>query len=368
VRTDLLDYPLPEQAIAQHPAPQREDARLLVVRRQGVEHHGLRDWVQLVPAGALVVLNDTRVRRARLAARKTSGGMVELLFLSERSLSNGVKEWIALGHANRPLRAGTVLELAEARLTVLERTAGPELHLAVHGVEDTEAFIERHGELPLPPYIRRSAQSDDAERYQTVFAQHLGSAAAPTAGLHLTQAILAGLEQRSVRIAHVTLHVGAGTFLPVRADDLDEHPMHAERYSVAPALVAAVAEARARAAPVVAVGTTVVRALESARDPERPGHVVPGSRETRLFIQPGYAFGVVDALLTNFHAPRSTLLALVSAFIGLERCAAAYRTALAAGYRFLSYGDATWLPERCAPERSAGAALPDSEAASSDAL
>jgi S-adenosylmethionine:tRNA ribosyltransferase-isomerase len=171
-----------------------------------------------------------------------------------------------------------------------------------------------------------------------------------------------------VRIGHVTLHVGAGTFLPVRADDLDDHPMHAEWYSVSPALVAAVAEARARSAPVVAVGTTVVRALESARDPDRPGHVLAGSRETRLLIQPGYSFGVVDALLTNFHAPRSTLLALVGAFIGLERCAAAYRTALAAGYRFLSYGDATWLPERCAPEQSAGAARLDSETASSHAL
>jgi S-adenosylmethionine:tRNA ribosyltransferase-isomerase len=160
--------------------------------------------------------------------------------------------------------------------------------------------------------------------------------------------------------------VGAGTFLPVRADDLDDHPMHAERYSVSPALVAAIAEARARSAPVVAVGTTVVRALESALDPERPGQVVAGSRETRLLIQPGYAFGVVDALLTNFHAPKSTLLALVSAFIGLERCAAAYRAALAAGYRFLSYGDATWLPERCAPEQ--GGARPDPETASSHAL
>ncbi|HEU4583241.1 MAG TPA: tRNA preQ1(34) S-adenosylmethionine ribosyltransferase-isomerase QueA [Polyangiaceae bacterium] len=366
MRTDLLDYPLPEAAIAQHPAPRREDARLLVVRRQGVEHHGLLDWVQLVPAGALVVLNDTRVRRARLAARKASGGMVELLFLSERPLSNGAREWIALGHANRPLRAGTVLELGEARLTVLERTAGPELHLEVRGVDDTEAFIERHGALPLPPYIRRSPQAQDAERYQTVFAHHLGSAAAPTAGLHLTQPMLAALEERGVRIAHVTLHVGAGTFLPVRADDLDDHPMHAERYSVSPALVAAIARARARSAPVVAVGTTVVRALESALDPECPGQVVAGSRETRLLIQPGYVFGVVDALLTNFHAPKSTLLALVSAFVGLERCAAAYRAALAAGYRFLSYGDATWLPERCAPEQQG--ARPDPETASSHAL
>jgi S-adenosylmethionine:tRNA ribosyltransferase-isomerase len=344
VRTDLLDYALPDDAIAQEPAQRRQDARLLVVGELGVEHRGLSDWAQLVPEGALVVLNDTRVRRARLSARKLTGGVVELLFLSERLLPSGLREWTALGQANRPLRPGTQLELGEARITVIGRGSGPELRLEVRGVLDSEAFIECHGQLPLPPYIRREPRPDDAERYQTVFARQLGSAAAPTAGLHLTPDILSELERRGVSVASVTLHVGAGTFLPVRAQDLDDHPMHAESYQVSPATVSAVAQARRRGAPVVAVGTTVVRALESAADAQRPGQLRAGCAETRLLIQPGFEFRVVDALLTNFHAPRSTLLALVSAFIGLERCAAAYRSALAAGYRFLSYGDAMWLP------------------------
>jgi S-adenosylmethionine:tRNA ribosyltransferase-isomerase len=358
VRTDLLDYSLPDEAIAQHPAQRREDARLLVVRQDGLEHRGLADWVQLVPRGALVVLNDTRVRRARLSARKHTGGLVEVFFLSERELSGGQREWTVLAQANRPLREGTRLELAEARLTVLGRGAGPELRLQVEGVGDTEEFIERHGALPLPPYIRRQPRAEDTERYQTVFAQHLGSVAAPTAGLHLTRGMLAELERREIGVGSVTLHVGAGTFLPVRADDLDEHPMHGEHYSVSPALVQAVAAARGRGAPVVAVGTTVVRALESAADPECNGQLRAGSAETRLLIQPGFPFRVVDALLTNFHAPRSTLLALVSAFIGLGRCSEAYREALAAGYRFLSYGDAMWLPERLAGDRHAHSSSP----------
>lgn len=344
MRTDLLDYPLPERAIAQHPAERREDARLLIVGETGLEHRRLPDWVELVPAGALVVLNDTRVRRARLMAHKSSGGRAEILFLSARSLGPGRAEWTVLAQAKRPLRPGNCLTLGEARLTVLGRRSGPELLLEVEGVDDTDAFIERHGQMPLPPYIRREAEHEDGERYQTVFARHLGSAAAPTAGLHLTAAMLERLEQRGVSVASVTLHVGAGTFLPVRAEDLDEHPMHAERYSVSPELADEIAAARSRGGAVVAVGTTVVRALESAREPDESGRVRVGEAETRLLIQPGFAFGVVDALLTNFHAPRSTLLALVSAFIGLERCTQAYRAALDAGYRFLSYGDAMWLP------------------------
>ncbi|MEY2936921.1 MAG: S-adenosylmethionine:tRNA ribosyltransferase-isomerase [Pseudomonadota bacterium] len=352
MRTDLLDYPLPDHAIAQHPAQRREDARLLVVGARGLEHRHLPDWVELVPEGALVVLNDTRVRRARLMAHKLSGGRVEILFLSARSLGPGRSEWTVLAQAKRPLRPGTGLALAEARFTVLGRGNGPELLLEVEGVDEIDAFIERHGQMPLPPYIRRDAEQIDGDRYQTVFAKHLGSAAAPTAGLHLTSGLLERLTERGVRVASVTLHVGAGTFLPVRAADLDEHPMHAERYQVSPELASEIAAARARGAAVVAVGTTVVRALESARDHERPGLVRAGDGETRLLIQPGFAFGVVDALLTNFHAPRSTLLALVSAFIGFERRAEVYRAALEAGYRFLSYGDAMWLPVRCAPHHA----------------
>jgi S-adenosylmethionine:tRNA ribosyltransferase-isomerase len=346
MRTELLDYELPEGAIAQRPASRREDARVLAVGAEHVEHLGLDAWVERVPPGALLVLNDTRVRKARLFATKSSGGKAEVLFLGARTTSTGATLWTVLAQANRPLREGTQLTLGEARFTVQERGRGPELELSVEGVADLEAFLELHGQLPLPPYIRRGPDLDDTARYQTVFAERLGSVAAPTAGLHLTEALLARLRQRGIEIGKTTLHVGAGTFLPVRADDLDDHPMHAEWLEVSDLLARQVAGARARGAKVVAVGTTVVRALESARDPARPGQVRVCSEQTRLLIQPGYEFGVVDGLLTNFHAPRSTLLALVSAFIGPVRCATAYRVALEHGYRFLSYGDAMWLPLR----------------------
>jgi S-adenosylmethionine:tRNA ribosyltransferase-isomerase len=346
MRVELLDYPLPEHAIAQRPTPERDGARLLCVERERVEHRRLVDWVSLIPAGALVVLNDTRVRRSRLLAKKSSGGNVEILFLEARATGPDTQEWLALGHSNRPLKAGALLQIGPLQLTVLERDASGQLRLEVKGPGDLDGFFEQHGRVPLPPYIRRDPTLEDTERYQTVFAEHLGSAAAPTAGLHVTRAMLDDLASRDIRVAFATLHVGAGTFVPVRVSDLDDHPMHAEQYCISPDLAEQVAAARERGAPVVAVGTTVVRALESAHDRERAGHVQPGSRETRLLIQPGFEFRVVDALLTNFHAPRSTLLALVSAFIGQRRCAAAYRAALAEGYRFLSYGDAMWLPQR----------------------
>lgn len=346
MRLELLDYHLPDEAIAQRPAGERDGARLLAVRASGVSHHRFADWVELVPRNALVVLNDTRVRRSRLIVKKETGGSVELLFLGSRRDDAGVERWTALGQANRPVRPGARLSLGPLRLVVERRGPSGEMELTAQGHGDTEEFIERHGLVPLPPYIRRGAESEDAERYQTVFAGELGSSAAPTAGLHLTHAILGALRERGASIGFVTLHVGAGTFMPVRCDDLDEHPMHSEHFSVTRALADQVSAARERGAPVVAVGTTVVRALESAHDPARRGHVRATTAETRLLIQPGYDFHVVDALLTNFHAPKSTLLALVSAFAGIERCAAAYRAALVAKYRFLSYGDAMWLPER----------------------
>jgi S-adenosylmethionine:tRNA ribosyltransferase-isomerase len=358
MRLELLDYSLPEQAIAQHPSIERDGARLLRVEARGVEHHRFKQWAEMVPAGALVVLNDTRVRRSRLWCTKSTGGGVEVLFLHARPASGGTQVWTVLAQANRPLRLGMHLTLGSARLTVAGRLPGGELELVVTGHGDLEAFFEAHGQVPLPPYIRRDADQADTERYQTVFAQHLGSAAAPTAGLHLTPAILQALEARGVSVGYVTLHVGAGTFLPVRCADLDDHPMHAEPFAVSQDLAALVARARARGGPVVAVGTTVVRALESAHDVARPGHVRACSEATRLLIQPGHPFRVVDALLTNFHAPKSTLLALVSAFVGQRRCAAAYRTALGAGYRFLSYGDAMWLPERFAEDVGAGDEAP----------
>lgn len=344
MRLELLDYLLPEDAIAQRPTAERDGARLLMVGDHGVSHHRLVDWVSLVPSGALIVLNDTRVRRSRVRVRKISGGNVELLVLDTRPRDGGSEVWTALAHANRPLRVGARLEIDSVELTVLSKTPAGELTLEVRGLTDTEAFFERHGQVPLPPYIRREVSPEDAERYQTVFAARLGSAAAPTAGLHLTRAMLDSLRARDVRVGFGTLHVGAGTFMPVRAADLDDHDMHPECFSLGEELAEQVANARGRGAPVVAVGTTVVRALESAHDASRPRHIRACEGQTRLLIQPGYDFKVVDALLTNFHAPRSTLLALVSAFAGQRRAAAAYRSALAAGYRFLSYGDAMWLP------------------------
>ncbi len=362
MRTDLFDYELPETRIAQHPAAHREDSRALEVGRDGTAHRAMKDFAEFVPEGALVVVNDTRVRNARLLGRKRgTGGRVEI-FLLERldEVRDGRTVWKALSRSNKPLRPGALVEIRDARrgdegetaersdfvVEVLERLADGEVLVAIDAHGDIDQEIETHGHVPLPPYVRRADEADDVARYQTVYAEHLGSVAAPTAGLHLTEDALRRLEARGVEVARVTLHVGLGTFRPVVADDLDDHLMHAEMIRVEQPLVDAVQRARARGGSVVAVGTTVVRALESAADPSAPGHVRPYSGETRLLIQPGYDFRTVDALLTNFHMPRSTLLALVSAFVGRERLFAAYQRALDEGYRFLSYGDAMWIPER----------------------
>jgi S-adenosylmethionine:tRNA ribosyltransferase-isomerase len=351
VRTDLFDYTLPAERIAQRPTTERDGARLLVLERGEVSHRAIKDWPELVPAGSLVVLNDSRVLKARLECRKVGGGgKVELLFLQPNTIAPkaqspepNLEVWQALGHANRPLRDGTELECEAARLRVKGRLEQGVLLIEVEHADGVMALLERFGKVPLPPYVERAADQDDVTRYQTVFATHDGSVAAPTAGLHLTQDLLDRLEQRDVQVARVTLHVGVGTFRPVSADDLDQHPMHEELIDVSAEVVERVVATRAEGRPVVAVGTTVVRALESAAS---SGSLQPTHGPTRLLIQPGYEFRVVDALLTNFHAPRSTLLALVSAFVGVEAVRFAYRQALEHRYRFLSYGDAMWLPRR----------------------
>jgi len=345
LKTALLDYALPERSIAVRPLAERDAARLLVVGEQGFEHRAVREFAELVPEGALLVLNDTRVRRARvLATKRGSGGKAELLLLARLGSEGDRETWQALGRANKALRVGTELEAPglEARVTA----TGELLEVSLLAEGGVERWLERSGHVPIPPYLGRLDEPADGERYQTVFADKLGSAAAPTAGLHLTEAMLARLAARGVTRSTLTLAIGLGTFRPVEAEDLDSHPMHSETLEVSPALAEAVAAARARGAPVVAVGTTVVRALESAADPDRLGHVRPFAGATRLLIQPGYAFRVVDALLTNFHQPRSTLLALVSAFAGHARVLEAYALAVREGYRFLSYGDAMWLPRR----------------------
>jgi S-adenosylmethionine:tRNA ribosyltransferase-isomerase len=342
VRTDLLDYSLPEDLIASRPLAERDGARLLVVGDGGVEHRNVRELAELIPEGALVVVNDTRVFRARLLGKRETGGAAELLLVRDL----GAGKWLALGRPQRRMRVGTKLELGEVTARVLERP-GDELVVELSaGDGDVMAAIERSGHVPIPPYMNREDEPDDVTRYQTVYARHDGSVAAPTAGLHFSEEFLGHLQRRRVEIARLTLHVGPGTFKPVTSADLDEHPMHAEEIHVTDDVVQAIARARERVAPVVAIGTTVVRALESARDVERTGHVRAFHGDTRLLIQPGYEFGVVDALLTNFHMPRSTLLALVAAFAGLERMQRAYASAIENRYRFLSYGDAMWIPAR----------------------
>jgi S-adenosylmethionine:tRNA ribosyltransferase-isomerase len=350
LRTEELDYELPEELIAKRPLPQRDASRLLVLDRGDVAHRLIRDFPSLLPEGALVVLNDTRVRRARVhGSRRESGGKVELLLLSrhpEREGAGWCEVWSALGRSSKPLRVGKVIDAGDLECTVLERHDDATLLLEIRGPVPVEQLLAEQGRVPIPPYLGRDDDADDLVRYQTVYAERVGSVAAPTAGLHLTRELLADIRARGIEIGRLDLAVGLGTFRPVVTPDLAEHVMHAERFEVDAVLAEQVAQARMRGAAVVAVGTTVVRALESASDPARPGHVVARSSLTRLLIQPGYPFRVVDGLLTNFHQPRSTLLALVAAFAGLDAMRAAYAAAVSERYRFLSFGDAMWLPRR----------------------
>jgi S-adenosylmethionine:tRNA ribosyltransferase-isomerase len=370
VRVDAFHYELPAELIAQRPAEDRELARLMHLPPGGgdPEHRRVSDLPDLLPPGALVVVNDTRVIPARLLGRKReTGGRVEVLLVrrvGSRELEvapgdvRGVQVWRALGKASKPLRFGGDVEVfrrdAQAgRAALVVRLLGRaeddgllEVALWSPSGEPVDAAVRACGHVPLPPYIKREDEPGDVDRYQTVYARHDGAVAAPTAGLHLTNAMLGRLAVRGCDVASVTLHVGLGTFQPVTVEDLDQHPMHSERYVVSRATADAVARARARGAPIIAIGTTTVRALESAADPERPGYVRPASAETRLLVQPGYAWKVVDGLLTNFHMPRSTLLAMVCAFGGTEPVLAAYRAAVERRYRFFSYGDAMLLWRR----------------------
>jgi S-adenosylmethionine:tRNA ribosyltransferase-isomerase len=333
-----FDYDLPEERIAQVPIEPRDAARLLVVTPEGpLAHRTIADLPALLRPGDLLVFNDTRVIPARLLGRKESGGKVELLLCEP--LAGGLgRRWRAMGQASKAIRAGARLEFDGLSATV-EAAEGAGFYTVELDREGAalEAALARAGRLPLPPYIRRAPDAHDAERYQTVLARAPGSAAAPTAGLHFTPALLEALAAKGVRRATVTLHVGPGTFLPVRADRLDDHRMHGERYDVPEEAVQAVDEARARRGRVIAVGTTSARTLEAA---SRDGRLVAGPGRTELFIRPGHPFGVIDALLTNFHLPRSTLLVLACAVGGRERVLGAYREAVEQGYRFFSYGDA----------------------------
>ena len=334
MKTSRFSFDLPPELIAQEPAPDREAARLLVLDRATghLEHSSVRDLASWIEPGTLVVLNDTRVRKARLIGESASGKRVELLLLER--LPDGT--WKAIAGGLRRRGGGEPLRFAEDVAAAIVGAEGEERIVRFDPPID-EAYLERRGHVPLPPYIRRADTGVDAERYQTVFARRTGSAAAPTAGLHFTGRLLADLEGRGVRTAFVTLHVGLGTFLPIRTDDIEGHVMHEEAYTISPTTKAEVEAAKAEGRKVLAVGTTVVRTLESAWDGTG---LREGEGRTRLFITPGYPFRVVDRLFTNFHTPGSSLLVLVSAFAGLDRILDAYREAVARRYRFFSYGDA----------------------------
>ena len=333
-----FNYELPEALIAQAPLPERSASRLLVVPPQGAAFvdQQVRDLVQWLRPGDLLVFNDTRVIPARVFGQKETGGRVEILI--ERLLPDNCAR-AQVGASKSPKPGSRIALDAGGEVEVLGRD-GEFYQLRFHVDGALESWLLKAGRLPLPPYIQRDAGVDDDERYQTVFARELGAVAAPTAGLHFDQALLDALRGQGVEFGHVTLHVGAGTFQPVRVDDIHQHRMHSEWLNVGAALVEQMRATRARGGRVVAVGTTVVRALESA---SRDGEVQPFAGETQIFIFPGYRIRSVDALVTNFHLPESTLLMLVSAFSGKARVFAAYEHAVREQYRFFSYGDAMLL-------------------------
>ncbi|MDR2260646.1 MAG: tRNA preQ1(34) S-adenosylmethionine ribosyltransferase-isomerase QueA [Azoarcus sp.] len=332
---DDFDYELPPGLIAQTPLAERGASRLLVAGREFMDCR-FADLPEIVRPGDLLVFNDTRVLHARLFGVKDSGGAVEVLL--ERPL--GPHEALAQVRASRSPGTGAILRLAGAfDVTVLGR-AGEFFRLGFPPGEDLVTLLERHGKLPLPPYIRREAVDADEMRYQTVYARAPGSVAAPTAGLHFDQGMLDALAACGARFAWLTLHVGAGTFQPVRVRDLAGHRMHSERYVIPAATVEAIAATHVAGGRVIAVGTTSMRALEAAA---RDGELAAGGGETDIFILPGFRFRVVDALVTNFHLPRSTLLMLVSAFAGRDTIRRAYAHAIERKYRFFSYGDAMFL-------------------------
>lgn len=353
-----LDYELPDELIAQEPLRERSASRLLHVTSDSLYDRQFRDLPELLAPGDLLILNRSRVIPARLFGQKLSGGRVELLI--ERILEQ--HQVLAHLRASRSPSADSELVIEGGlRLRVLGRS-GALFRLQFPPDLPVLRALEAHGHMPLPPYIRRDDRQDDRERYQSVFAEQPGAVAAPTAGLHFDHALLEQLRARGVEQAFVTLHVGAGTFLPIRSDDPGEHEMHSEWFEVPPETVEAIRQTHARGGRVVAVGTTVVRSLESAAQADSlalttTGEITDGERdqpeggaalrpcqgETRLFILPGFPFKVVDRLITNFHLPRSTLLLLVSAFSGQRRIVTAYRHAVAERYRFFSYGDAMLL-------------------------
>jgi S-adenosylmethionine:tRNA ribosyltransferase-isomerase len=337
-----FDYFLPAELIAQEPADQRDSSRLMTLDRQSgtIAETGFAELAGLLRDGDLLVLNDTRVIPARLFGTKESGGRVEL-FLVKKLIQPG-EFWQCLIRASKPPRPGTVILLPEGVTAFVEQRFEDEAWIVSFSpAEDFEAWLERSGSMPLPPYIRRAAGKRDRERYQTVFARERGAVAAPTAGLHFTEDLLAAIGVCGVEIVTLTLHVGLGTFLPIRVDDLRNHRMHREYYHIPEETARAVNERKKRGGRVIAVGTTTTRALEQATTGD--GKLLAGAGEADMFIFPGYAFKAVDALVTNFHLPKSTLLMLVCAFAGKELLLDAYAEAVQRRFKFYSYGDAMFI-------------------------
>ncbi|HUU01650.1 MAG TPA: tRNA preQ1(34) S-adenosylmethionine ribosyltransferase-isomerase QueA [Myxococcota bacterium] len=356
MRLSEFDYDLPPEQIAQLPAESRDGSRLMLISpgKESPEHRRFPDIAKMLKPRDLLVLNDTRVIPARLHGLKETGGAVELLL--DRPLDCGhleagswVQRFSCLVRASRPLRCGISVSLPGGGQATGEGQAeGGQASVRLVLPQPANEYLDRYGEVPLPAYIKRTGWDDprrplDMTRYQTIYARQPGAIAAPTAGLHFSRELLDRIRESGVEIAFLTLHVGPGTFLPVRVEEIERHKMHPERFRIDTQTAQAIARARDRKSRVVAVGTTVVRALEAAFDGR---NVVAGEGETELFIRPGFEFGVVDALLTNFHLPRSTLLMLVCAFAGREKILAAYGEALRQGYRFYSYGDAMFIDGR----------------------
>ncbi|MCY7389640.1 MAG: tRNA preQ1(34) S-adenosylmethionine ribosyltransferase-isomerase QueA [Burkholderiales bacterium] len=337
-----FDYYLPEELIAQHPAAERAGSRLLHLdgNTGTITDRQFADLAAFIAPNDVLVFNDTKVIKARLHGRKETGGSAEVLV--ERVLADG-RSALAHVRASKSPKPGSRLNFTGSVVATMVARVDDLFQLQFDGDLTVHEILERYGEVPLPPYITHQADLADEARYQTVYAKHVGSVAAPTAGLHFDDAMLAALRAKGVALAYVTLHVGAGTFQPVRDNDISKHVMHSEWYDLPAATVAAISAAKAAGGRVIAVGTTSMRTLEAAA---RDGSLQAESAETRIMITPGYAFQTVDRLITNFHLPKSTLMMLVSAFAGTENIQRAYAHAVAARYRFFSYGDAMLLEKR----------------------
>ncbi|MBL1352510.1 MAG: tRNA preQ1(34) S-adenosylmethionine ribosyltransferase-isomerase QueA [Zetaproteobacteria bacterium] len=333
MKTSDFDFVLPESLIAKCPLQQRDASRLLIVNEGGLNHQHTRDLTDLVQQGDVWVINDTRVIPARLLGHRPSGGKAEILLLEPSDVPD---VWTAWGKANKPLKQGDRIIIADEFVVEILNRQGKEVEVRLLA-DDVPTAIETYGHIPLPPYIDRPDSEEDKRRYQTVFAEHDGAVAAPTAGLHLTKNLMQRMEDAGARFVHVTLHVGPGTFQPVQVDDVHAHLMHEEAYVVSQDAADAINQAKAEGRRVVAVGTTSLRTLEAA---SQNGVMCAGKGRTDIFIYPGYEFQMVDALLTNFHLPQSTLLMLVAALVGRERVLSSYEHAIEQKYRFYSYGDA----------------------------